>query len=121
MVFPDDIRLRNERLLVIRQTFQDLTNRDLADIVAFYNQGMLTIEKNNFGPPTLSLPIERINVYELLRYNNSSAVTILPNVGNPPVPFGLRGIFAIQSSDSTGIQAPNTDNEANNINFIARK
>lgn len=79
--YPAIVRLRNLRILVILDSFQDQTNRNLADVVIFVKQGLATIEKNNFGPPKLSLDIQRLNIYELLRYNNSPNVVIVPDFG----------------------------------------
>lgn len=144
--YPTWIHLNDLRILVIRKDFHDLTNRTLADVVIFVKQGMATILKNNFGPPGLSLPIERINMYELLREVGSPNVAILPQ--NPPSPCGckcscncgvfcscgppsncgcecprsgLGGIFAIEAKDTSGVHEPNCDNECNNIDFINRK
>jgi hypothetical protein len=33
----------------------------------------------------------------------------------------LGGIFALQSTDTSGVRAPNIDNELNNPDFINRK
>ena len=76
--YPNIIRLQGQRILVILQWMRDYTNRDLADIVLFYTHGQVVVEKNKFGPPGLSLPANRINIYTLLREVGSSAVVILP-------------------------------------------
>lgn len=155
--YPQIIHLQFMRILVILPSFQDYTNRNLADIVIFFNQGQATIEKNNFGPPGLSLPIDRINIYELLRYNNSPNVATIPayaingNCNQPcacfpcfkccphgnfkdypfgnstnhhcfnPFTQGLGGIVLDQMTDSSGVHAPNCDNEYNNQAFLNRK
>lgn len=139
--YVNNIHLQSLRILVILPTFQDFTNRNLADVVLFYNQGQVTVEKNNFGPPGLSLPIARLNMYELLRYNNSPYVVILPTtVTQPPgsgddgkFPFGtstkprtpnhpgIGGIVADQLADTSGVYEANPDNEYNNPDFINRK
>lgn len=140
--YPTNIHLQNLRILVILTTLQDLTNRTLADVVLFYNQGQVTVEKNNFGPPGLSRDFSRINIYDLLRYNGSPNVVILPfdiTAGGPEhgnykkFPFGTPshptnprfpgpgGIVADQLADTSGVYAPNPDNEYNNPDFIKRK
>ena len=119
--YPDLVHLNGIRILVIRQNFRDYTNRNLADVVIFVKQGQATVEKNNFGPPGLSLPIQRITMYDLLRYNKSNQVVVLPPTPGPPPAFGLRGIVADELADTSGVHAPNQDNESNNPNFINRK
>lgn len=79
--YPKIVHLQNFRILVILDTFQDLTNRNLADIVIFVKQGIAAIEKNNYGSPGLSLDLQRLNIYELLRYNRSPNVVIVPDFG----------------------------------------
>ena len=114
------IHLQNLRILVILPTFQDFTNRTLADLVLFYNQGQVTVEKKNNGPPGLSLPIQRINIYELLRDVGSSSVVILPITSTKP-PRSLGGIVVDQLADSSGVHDPNPDNIYNNPDFLNRK
>ena len=82
--YPFNVHAQGLRILVILPTLHDMTNRTLADIVLFFNQGQVTVEKSNFGPPGLSLPIARLNIYELLRYNNSPGVVILPHTLTQP-------------------------------------
>lgn len=126
--YPSLIHLNSLRIMVLRQNFRDLTNRNLADVVMFVKQGLASIEKNNFGPPGLTFPIDRINMYELLRYVGSNQVVILPvTATKPPHACGhgcgccLGGILAIQSSDTSGVHCPNPDNIYNNPDFINRK
>lgn len=127
--YPTIIHASHLRILVIRDSFRDNTNRNLADIVMFVKQGLASIEFKNYGPPGLTLPVNKINIYDLLRYNNSSEVKIYPQ----PIPkqnacscinscnCGLGGIFAIEAQDTSGIYCPNTDNESHNKDFINRK
>lgn len=62
------VKLQKIRILVIR-SFRDTTNRNLADVVIFVKAGLASIEKNNFGPPGLTFPVETFNIYQLLREN----------------------------------------------------
>lgn len=143
--YPTIVHLQDIRILVVRPDFHDLTNRTLADVVIFVKQGLATILKNNFGPPTLALNIQRFTIYDLLRAVGSAEVAILPQ--NPPPPCGcghncncgvfcscgngcncgcpcnpgVRGIFAIESRDTSGVYEANTDNECHNEDFIHRK
>lgn len=127
--YPYNVRTQGYRILVIRKTFQDYTNRELADIVMFLSHGQATIEYMKNGPPKLSLPIDKINIYELLRFVKSKYVKILPTPAPRPCcccdtcgcKCGLGGIFAIEAIDSSGVHCANCDNEAHNEAFINRK
>lgn len=127
--YPNNIHYQKLRILVIRSDFADLTNRELADIVLFIKQGIVSVEKNKYGGPKLSLPIDRIDIYALLRSVGSSQVMILPSTqsqtnlgcGCAPNNTGLGGIVTIQLADSSGVHDANCDNEYNNEAFINRK
>lgn len=120
--YPTVVHLWFKRILVILPNLMDQTNRTLADLVLFYNQGQVTVEKNKFGPPRLSLPLQRVNLYELLRYEHSPYVIVLPPTPSPPHHHHhLEGIVADEFADSSGVYAPNPDNEYNNKDFINRK
>jgi hypothetical protein len=123
------VHLQERRILVILPTFRDLTNRTLADVVLFYNQGQVTVEKNNFGPPGLSLPLQRVTLYALLRYNNSKYVVILPNTGTPlpdkdeelTETFGGGGIVMEELRAGTPGDLIESPDEDNNPDFVNRK
>jgi hypothetical protein len=117
--YPTVVHLQGLRILVARN-FRDYTNRNLADIALFYSRGLIKVEKNNFGPPGLTLPIDNINVYTLLRDVGSKYVVILPVTATKP-PRSLGGIVVDQLADSSGVHDPNIDNEYNNPDFINRK
>lgn len=120
--YPQVIHNNNIRLLVIRSDFYDETNRTVADVVMFIKQGMATILKNNFGPPELSIPIFRFDIYKLLRYNESEYVKILPNDHKPIHRLSCGGNFVSNRfKDTSGVHEPNIDNEYNNPDFINRK
>lgn len=126
--YPQIIHGQNLRVLVIRNNLGDHNNRHYADVVLFVKQGLLSVEKNKFGPPGTTFPIIRFDLWSLLRTANSNQVVILPTNNNMlntqcdcQRPFGLGGIFAIELKD-TGISAcKNPDNIFNNIDFINRK
>ena len=84
--YADVVRLQGLRLMVILTDFREHANRDLADIVLFYTHGQVVVEKNKFGPPGLSLPAQRINIYALLRDVGSKYVVILPTPPPKPKP-----------------------------------
>jgi hypothetical protein len=67
--YANVVRNSHRRLLVIRKTFHDYTNRDLADIVIFIKSGLAYVEKNNFGPPSLTLPVVILHMETLLKFN----------------------------------------------------
>ena len=77
-----DLRLNNDpnyaqivhnfgmRILVIREDYPAEVNREFCDVIATVgNNGMISILKNNI--PALTLPIDKINIYELLAYNKN--------------------------------------------------
>jgi len=78
------VHLQSKRILVILTDFYDVAHRNLADLVLFYTHGMVYVEKNNYGPPGLTLPLERLNLYVLLRNVGSRYVTILPPTATKP-------------------------------------
>lgn len=119
--YPQIVHLMGYRILVIRADLRNYTNREFADVVLFVKQGMASIEKNNYGIPGICIAISRINIYDLLRYNNSQYVAKLPQTYNYPARPSLGGIFAIQSRDTSGVHDVNPDNEYNNTEFINRK
>jgi hypothetical protein len=64
--YPTVVHLNRLRILVILPNFQDTTNRNLADVVMFVKQGLASVEKCKYGPPGFTLPIQRINIFNLL-------------------------------------------------------
>lgn len=59
--WPDSIRnIHGQRILVVRD-LRELENRQYADVVGFIAHGLLSTEKNNFGPPLNSFPVNRIH------------------------------------------------------------
>lgn len=64
--YPNVVHLLRLRLLVVLPDFRDYTNRNLADIVIFAKAGLASVEKNNFGPPGLTLPVMRLNIWNLI-------------------------------------------------------
>jgi len=131
--FPDQIHLNGARVLVIRDEFYPYPNYNLADVVVFLKQRLATVEKNNLGPPKLTLSLDRLNIYALLRGANSQYVTILPQLPCGPRLNcgcfchqhcnGFRGIIGIEwyANDTTGVHCKNPDNIFNNQAFINRK
>jgi hypothetical protein len=131
--FPDQVHLNGARILVIRDEFYPYPNYELADVVIFLKQGLASIEKNKLGPPGLTLPLEKLNIYALLRGAGSQYVVILPQLPCGPryhcgcychYPHpGYRGIIGIEwyATDNTGVHCNNSDNIYNNEAFLNRK
>lgn len=126
--YVNNVHGQNLRIMVVKPDFSDYTNREYADLVIFVKQGLLSIEKNKFGPPGASYPIVRFNLWSMLRSANSDQVVILPNNKPDPNkdcdcqrPYGLGGIFAIELRDSGVSICKNPDNIYNNPDFINRK
>lgn len=60
--YPDNIRLLDRRLMVIR-TFEDrgtISTWTHADVVIFVKMGLASILENKFGPPGLTLSLGKI-------------------------------------------------------------
>jgi len=66
--YPTLVKSLNLRIMVIRP-FNDYTNRDLADVAVFAKNGMLSIEKNNFGPPIRQLRMADVYWGKLCIFN----------------------------------------------------
>jgi len=73
--YPDIIRLRNLRLLVILPTFQDHFNEEYADSRVFLKAGLANIENrrfdeqnyfNRFDGCNKSLDMQRLTIYDLI-------------------------------------------------------
>lgn len=63
--YTDYLHGGNIRVLVKRD-FNDVTNRDLADVVIFVKAGLAAVETNKFGPPGLTLPVDKLYIHRLL-------------------------------------------------------
>lgn len=118
--YPTIIHAMNMRILVIRADFREYTNRELADVAIFVKQGLAYVEKNNFGPPELTLSMDRLDIHQLLRYNNSQYTINIP-LSSSYSGSGYGGIVADELLDPSGVHSANTDNEYNNPDFINRR
>jgi hypothetical protein len=102
---------QNLRILVIKNNFSDFTNREYADVVIFVKQGLMSIEKNKFGPPGATYPVRRFNLWDLLRSAGSDQVVILPSITTNTLTCqenqkGLGGIFKIISNSGLSACKP---------------
>lgn len=119
--YPVIVHNMNLRILVIIPDFRSSTNNQFADVVLFVKGGLASIQKNNYGPPELTLPMERLEIHQLLRYNNSQYTINLPPTSYPYPCNRFRGIVADELLDPSGVHCPNSDNEYNNTDFINRR
>jgi len=65
--WPTQMRNHLERIMVMR-SFRELTNRTLADVVIYVNNGMAAIETNKFGPPGLTYRVAELYWGKLMVY-----------------------------------------------------
>lgn len=54
--FVHKVKQFDLRVLVIR-SMEELTNRDKADVVCFFKNGLISVLDNNFGPPNMTLRV----------------------------------------------------------------
>lgn len=84
--YPNIVHLQRLRILVVLPDFRDYTNRNLADIVIFAKAGLASVEKNNFGPPGLTLPVMRLNIWNLINGIKNAGNTACPTFPLPLAP-----------------------------------
>lgn len=65
--YPLIVHLQGLRILVVVPSYHDKHNREYADAVMFFHQGMVDVEKNYFGPEGKCYDAQRVNMYEILR------------------------------------------------------
>jgi hypothetical protein len=66
------------RLLVMRNLYE-MNNRALFDIVLFAKAGLITVEANKYGPPNITLPIDKATLTALINLQKP-----FPRPENPP-------------------------------------
>lgn len=76
--YPFNVHANKLRILVVVPDFHDTTNRTLADIALFVSHGLASVEKNNFGPPGLTLPTQRLNIWNLINGIKGSSNSCQP-------------------------------------------
>ncbi len=57
--YVSKIKQLNRRVMVVR-SFEELNNRDLADVVIFVSHGLASVLDNNFGPPGITSAVLRL-------------------------------------------------------------
>ena len=65
--YPSKVQQLDQRIMVVR-SFEEKTNRDLADVVCFVKNGLIAIERNKFGPPGTTYPVVNIHWGKLCIY-----------------------------------------------------
>jgi len=65
--YVNSITVLNRRLMVVR-SFEELDNRDLADVVIFVSHGLASVLENNFGPHGITSSVSRLTWGKLCVY-----------------------------------------------------
>jgi hypothetical protein len=112
--YPQIIENSGQRILVLRTTLQDTTNRQYADVVMFVKSGAASILYNKYGPPADTFSIERFTIYDLLINKN------LPPGPPNNLPRPIRDMLT-DYYDPSHVHDANPDNIFNNPDFINRK
>lgn len=63
--YPNQIHGSGQRILVLRNLLIDFTNRNVADIVLKFRNGLLIVETNKVGPPGITFSIDRVLLGQL--------------------------------------------------------
>jgi hypothetical protein len=66
--YPQQIHQSGSRIMVLRPLY-DMTNRSLADIVLFAKSGLVSVLYNRLGPPSITLPIDKVYLTALINLN----------------------------------------------------
>lgn len=59
----------SKRILVIADLSTYNTYKPYFDVVMFIKNGLVNIEKNNFGPSNYQTPLDNLSIYNILRNN----------------------------------------------------
>ncbi len=112
--YPLNIELNQIRILVLRDSLQDVTNRDYADVVMFVKSGLASILYNKYGPPAATYNIDRMNIYTLLINKD------IPAGVTSTLPIPIRDLLT-NPYDPSHVHDANEDNLFNNPDFLNRK
>lgn len=123
--YPIIAHLNNLRILVIRNNLSDQSRNNLADLVLFIKNGLATVLKNNYGPPTLAMQYERLNIFNL--FANLKNITFSCRKCKcgcrcncfKHLPSSLQNML-INYFDISGVHDANCDNIYNNEDFLNR-
>ena len=132
--YPTDVRLNNLRILVLYPTLIGLPNVNVATIVLFVKQGLASVLKHKTGSPGITLPINRINIFNLIndlkrdrddcfdedRDGDESRKREKTEEAYEHLPEAIRNML-IDPRDPSGVHDANILNEYTNKNWINRK
>lgn len=64
----------NQRLLILVSDFENVENREKADVVLYVKMGLAYILKNNFGPTGLTVQVDRMYIHKLFLENGKDLI-----------------------------------------------
>lgn len=105
-VYPTIVHLQGRRVLVLLPTLQDAVNRSLADIVLFAKNGLVSVLSNKYGPPGITLPIDKVYLSALI---NLQMVPAVPPEERPDFDDGFVGETDSDDFDPRHIDKPNIE------------
>ncbi len=73
--YVNNLKAQKRRVLVVR-SFNNLQNKQLADVVIFIKAGLASIQKNNFGPPGQTYPAANLTIVKLLGSSSIKEIAI---------------------------------------------
>lgn len=59
--YPSQIHLQQKRILIVRPLTDDF-DRSAVDFVLFIKAGLACVEKTKYGPPGVTLQLDRLNI-----------------------------------------------------------
>jgi hypothetical protein len=62
--YPDKVHQLDIRLMVVR-SLAELQNRQYADVVLFFKNGLVCVEENKYGPPGITFPVVNLTLGKL--------------------------------------------------------
>lgn len=63
--YLESVHLMNRKILVVR-SLAETFERVNVDFVVFFKAGLVSVEYNKYGPPGLTLPLERLYLNRLI-------------------------------------------------------
>lgn len=126
--YPTFVHLQQLRIMVMRPSLRNISDRTLADVVLFVKQGLASVEFYKNGPPSLTLPVANLNIFNLLEGIRSmdNSITCRRCVCGcrcncfKHLPIQLQQML-INIYDISGVHDANCDNQFNNADWINRK
>jgi len=66
--YVNNIKQLDLRVMVVRSSMQELQNREYADVVCFFKNGLISILENKFGPPGQTYRVVNLDWGDLCIY-----------------------------------------------------